>query len=117
MDGVAKSPSTNFFLQTCLQVIESIELLLNKIQLHVKQKKKVANLQLIILRHTLLQTSMNVQRKLFLVLSTQIVTILKVVLLARVCRASERKFSRGTKVNTGPPNFIGPPKPYRGPCR
>ena len=26
-------------------------------------------------------------------------------------------FPGGTKVNTGPPNLIGPPKPYRGPCR
>ena len=24
-------------------------------------------------------------------------------------------FPGGTKVDTGPPNFIGPPKPYRGP--
>ena len=26
-------------------------------------------------------------------------------------------FSGGTKVDTGPPNLIGPPEPYRGPCR
>ena len=27
------------------------------------------------------------------------------------------KFSGGTKVDTGPPNLIGPSKPYRGPRR
>ena len=26
-------------------------------------------------------------------------------------------FPGGTKVDTGPPNLIGPLKPYRGPCR
>ena len=26
-------------------------------------------------------------------------------------------FPGATKVDTGPPNFIGPSKPYRGPCR
>ena len=31
--------------------------------------------------------------------------------------AQRENFPGGTKVDIGPPNLIGSPKPYRGPCR
>ena len=35
-----------------------------------------------------------------------------------VCTGPQREnFPGGTKGDTGPPNLIGPPKPYRVPCR